>query len=161
MKVTLQSASESARTLASKYVTHFQSKLYLNTQLNQKLNYSLPSSSLSEYIYIQMNKTRLLQAIFSMGINRTWPLAFRFGWHHYGGLQLKYIEGEELTRELRSLHDMLHKTNTSKVNMILLKYINMLRIFHIHSRMHLMTQTMSIVYGWMILFGYYLNTKSK
>jgi len=49
-----------------------------------------------------------------MGFNKTWPRALRFGCHPYGGLQLKHIEVEALIRKLRSIHDLLHKYDTSK-----------------------------------------------
>ena len=122
MQVTLQTDSEGARTLVSKPLTHFQSKIYLNTHPNPKLHYPLPISSLSEKQYIQINKAHILQAISSMGFNRTWILALRFRFHTYGTLQLKHIEVEALIWKLHSLHDMLHKPNTSKNLMILFKW---------------------------------------
>ena len=66
MQVTLQTTSEGARTLVSKPLTHFQSKIYLNTYLNPKLHCPLPISSLSEEQCIQINKARIPQAISSM-----------------------------------------------------------------------------------------------
>ena len=47
-----------------------------------------------------------------MGFNKTWPRALRFGCHPYGELQLNHIEVEALI--LRSIHDLLHKVDTSK-----------------------------------------------
>ena len=79
-----------------------------------KLFFPLTTSSLSESQYIRINKAHIPQALSSMGFNKTWPIALRFGCHPYGGLQLKHIEVEALIRKLRSVNDLLHKDDTSK-----------------------------------------------
>ena len=57
-----------------------------------------------------------------MGFTIIWPLDLWFGYHPYGGLQLKHIEVEGLIRKLHSLHDLLHKFNNPKVIMLLFKW---------------------------------------
>ena len=57
-----------------------------------------------------------------MGFNKTWPRALRFGCHSYGRLQLKHIEVEALIRKLRSIHDLLHKDDTSKAVQLLFRW---------------------------------------
>ena len=112
--VTFKTAQDGARILASKPFSHFQARIYLNSHLNMKLYFPLTTSSLPEAQYTRINKAHIPQALSSMGFNKTWPIALRFGCHPYGGLQLKHIEVEALIRKLRSVHDLLHKDDTSK-----------------------------------------------
>ena len=79
-----------------------------------KLHFPLTTSSLPEAQYIRINKALFPQALSSMGFDKTWPMTLRFGCHPYGELQLKHIEVEALIRKLRSVHDFLHKDDTTK-----------------------------------------------
>ena len=87
-----------------------------------KLYFLLTISSLSEEQYINLNKAHIPQVLFSMGFNRTCPRVLRFRCHPYGGLQLKHIEVETLIRKLLSLHNLLHKKDTSKAVKLLLHW---------------------------------------
>ena len=107
-------AHDGARILASKPFSHFQARIYLNIHLNVKLYFQLTTSSLPEAQYIRINKAHIPQALSSMGFDKTWPMTLRFGCHLYGELQLKHIEVEVLIRKLRSVHDFLHKDDTTK-----------------------------------------------
>ena len=79
-----------------------------------KLYFPLTTSSLPESQYIRIKKAYIPQALSSVGFNKNWSRALRFGCHSYGGLQLKYIEVETLIRKLSSIHGLLHKDDTSK-----------------------------------------------
>ena len=79
-----------------------------------KLYFPLTTSSLPKEQYIKINKSHILQALSSMGFNKTWPRTLRFKCYPYGGLELKHIEVEALIRKLHRLHDLLHKDDTSK-----------------------------------------------
>ena len=63
--------------------------MYLNTHLHPKIFHPLTSTSLSSTKYQQLKKAYTNPAISSIGYNRTWPLAMRYGNHNYGGLELK------------------------------------------------------------------------
>ena len=131
-EVTFKTAQDGARILASKPFTHFQSRIYLNSHLNMKLYFPLTTSSLPEAQYININKAHIPQALSSMGFNKTWPKALRFGCHPYGGIQLKHIEVEALIRRLRSIYDLLHKDDTSKAVKLLFHWYQYASgIFHL------------------------------
>ena len=86
LRETVQIAKRGARIISSNTFDNFQARLYVNTYLNNKLYYPLPSISFSSKQYDLIHKAYIPHAISSMVYNRTWSLVLRYGIHDYGGL---------------------------------------------------------------------------
>ena len=69
-----------------------------------------------------IHKAYTPQAISSMGYNRTWPLALRYGIHDYGGVQLKHCEVEALIRKIKAIKNLIVKPDSSKLIILLIQW---------------------------------------
>ena len=122
LSVTVQIAKRGARIISANTFVNFQARLYNNTYLNNELYYPLPSISFSSKQYDLIHKAYIPQAISSMGYNRTWPLALRYGIHDYGGLKLKHCEVEALIRKIKAIQNLIVKTNSSKLITLIINW---------------------------------------
>ena len=101
----------------------YQSHIYLNTHLHPKIFHPLTYTSLSPKQYQKLKKTNINPAISSMGYNRAWPLAMRYGTHDYGGLQLKDLSTEVVIKKIKCIQDLFYKKYSSNsVNLLISRY---------------------------------------
>ena len=64
--------------------------------------------------YDTLHKAHISNAISSMGYNRTWPSALRYGCHKYSSLQLKDMQTEATIRKINGIRSLLQKKESSK-----------------------------------------------
>ena len=110
----LQATTEGSRILSTSPFKNYQAKLYLFTHLNPKINYPLSCASLSQKQYDSLHKAHISNAISSMGYNRTWPSALRYGCHKYSSLQLKDMQTEATIKKINGIRSLLQKKDSSK-----------------------------------------------
>ena len=118
----LQATTEGSRILSTSPFKNYQAKLYLFTHLNPKIHYPLSCASLSQKQYDSLHKAHISNAISSMGYNRTWPSALRFGCHKYSSLQLKDMQTEATIRKINGIRSLLQKKDSSKAVHILIAW---------------------------------------
>ena len=79
----LLTTTEGSRILFISPFKNYQAKLYLFTYLNHKIHFPLSCASLSQKKYNSLHTAHISNAISSLGYNRTWSSALRFGCHKY------------------------------------------------------------------------------
>ena len=118
----LQATTEGSRILSISPFKNYQAKLYLFTHLNPKLHYPLSCASLSQKQYDTLHKAHISNAISSMGYNRTWPSALRYGCHKYSSLQLKDIQTDASIGRIKGTRSLLQKKDSAKAVHILIAW---------------------------------------
>ena len=95
--------------------------LYLFTRLNPKIHCTLSYTPLFHKEYDSLYKAHIPNTISSLGYNRTWPSALRFGWHKYSCLQLTNMQ-REVTIRKNGIISLLQKKETAKAVHILIAW---------------------------------------